>query len=266
MRDGIAGDAREAARQAAKDADVEVVDLDGADVVLAQRVIAAAWGAGQVPQENLLRALAHAGTTLLGAVRGDACLGVTFGFLGWNDGIHLHSHMTAVVPGSQSRGVGFALKLGQRALCLERQVDEIRWTYDPLISRNAYFNLVKLGADVVAFEEDHYGDMDDIVNAGDHSDRFEVSWRLDSPRVRRALARERVPVDAGHLVPIPRDYDRLRRRDAAAAREVRLRSRAAFAKWMAEGRRPEWSEDGYVFVAQAGTAEWPVLGNMDARG
>ena len=63
------------------------------------------------------------------------------------DGPHLHSHMLATVPEWQSRGVGFALKLAQRAAALDAGFDDVRWTYDPLLARNAWFNLTKLGRD-----------------------------------------------------------------------------------------------------------------------
>ena len=79
------------------------------------------------------------------------------GFLGWHDGLHLHSHMNAVDPAARGRGIGLALKLRQRALCLEHGVAEVRWTYDPLIRRNARMNLVRLGAEVIAFHPDFYG-------------------------------------------------------------------------------------------------------------
>jgi predicted GNAT superfamily acetyltransferase len=240
--------AQDVARRAAQRAGVDVVELAAAQLIDAQEVIGQVWGPQQVPQHNLLRALSHAGSSLLAAYRAGTCVGVSVGFLGWTPGLHLHSHMTAVSSGNQSRGVGYALKLWQRAVCLEHGVHEIRWTYDPLIGRNAHFNLDKLGAEVVAFEGDFYGAMDDAVNAGDHSDRFEVTWRLDSARVERALSGEQPPRPAlGEFVAVPRDYDSLRRTDPGAALQVRLRTRAAFARLMGKGLRPEWADGGYLF-------------------
>lgn len=241
------------ARAAAARAGVTVTAVYGADVVVAQRLIRDVWGPQQVPQENLLRALAHAGSTLLVARRGAESLGVVLGFLGWTGGIHLHSHMTAVVPGQQSRGVGYALKLWQRAVCLGNGVDEIRWTYDPLIARNAYFNLVKLGAEVVGFEPDFYGAMDDTVNAGDHSDRFEVAWRLRSPRVVAAIEGRRRPEPSPitAAVAIPADYDDLRRRAPDEARRVRLVTRSALLELFHPDRSVEWVAGGYVAVPRA---------------
>jgi predicted GNAT superfamily acetyltransferase len=245
----IRSDAWRDARKAARAAQVDVVELTGADVSIAQRLVEQVWGQGEVPQANLLMALAHAGNTLLAATRSGEPTGFALGFLGWNGGVHLHSHMTAVIPGEQSRGVGYALKLWQRALCLREGIDEIRWTYDPLIARNAHFNLVKLGADVIAFRPDFYGAMHDAVNAGDHSDRFEVSWRLGSRRTLDAVEGSAAPVaDIVESLEVPRDYEHLRRTDPQAAGQARLRARAAFERLWSAGLGVEWSEGRYVFV------------------
>src|SRR5262249_6048049 len=109
-------------------------------------------------------------------------VGFVLGFAGFADGPHLHSHMLATVPEWQSRGVGFALKLAQRAAALDAGFGEVRWTYDPLPARNAWFNLMKLGSEATAFLPEFYGDMTDLLNVGDRSDRFEVRWSLRSNR------------------------------------------------------------------------------------
>lgn len=157
-------------------------------------------------------------------------LGAVLGFLGWNSGLHLHSHMNSVDPAARGRGIGLALKLRQRALCLEHGITEIRWTYDPLIRRNARMNLVRLGAEVMAYHPDFYGLLDDAITGADHSDRFEVRWRLDSPRTARALAGRPQPTWASEggfrLVP---DFEARRADDPAEAARLRERSRAAFA-------------------------------------
>jgi predicted GNAT superfamily acetyltransferase len=159
--------------------------------------------------------------------------------------------MNAVDPAARGRGIGVALKLRQRATCLEHGVDEIRWTYDPLIRRNARMNLVRLGAEVIAYRPDFYGELRDTISAGDRSDRFEVRWRLGSPRTRRALAGEPQPEwrAAGGL-PLVADFEHVRRSDPDAAARLRAVSREAFAL-LADGRlRPELDAEGdYVFTA-----------------
>src|SRR6478735_8510006 len=127
---------------------------------------------------------------------GDELVGFVLGFAGFSDGRHLHSHMLATVPEWQSRGVGFALKLAQRGAALDVGLDDVRWTYDPLLARNAWFNLTKLGATATAFLPEFYGEMTDLLNAGDRSDRFEVRWPLRSRRSIAAAAGAR-PLDTG---------------------------------------------------------------------
>ena len=89
---------------------------------------------------EMMRALSHAGNYVAGAFEGDRLAG---GSVGSSAGHPLHSHVTGAAIG---RGIGFALKLHQRAWALARELERITWTYDPLVRRNAHFNLAKLGA------------------------------------------------------------------------------------------------------------------------
>jgi predicted GNAT superfamily acetyltransferase len=225
----------------------------------------ATWGVGRTVDLASLKAIAHAGNTVLVAVPepgradaggelaapGDLPLGAALGFLGWDGGLHVHSHMNAVDPGARGRGIGVALKLRQRAICLEHAIDEVRWTYDPLIRRNAHMNLVRLGAEVIAYHPDFYGELRDAISGGDRSDRFEVRWRLASPRVARALARMPQPAwNAEGGLALTADFEGVRAADPRAAADLRDASREAFAM-LAEGRlRPELDASGdYVFTA-----------------
>ena len=126
----------------------------------------------------------------------------------------------------------------------------MRWTFDPLIRRNAHFNLVKLGAEVVKFLPDFYGRLDDAVSGSDRSDRFEVKWRLDSPRVRRALAgRPQQAWSTTGGLPLDVDFEHLRADDPRSAELLREESRAMFHAAMAQGLRPELNADNdYVFT------------------
>jgi predicted GNAT superfamily acetyltransferase len=219
------------ARRAAEDAGVRIVGLQTSDDVRRiQPVIEAVWGASDVPPPNLLRGIAHAGAVMLAAepldtAPGEATCGFAFGFLGWHGGLHLHSHQVAVLPGLRSRGVGYALKLAQRSVCLDEGVTECRWTFDPLMLRNARFNFLRFGVRAVSFLPDCYGRMGDTINGDDVSDRFEVSWRLDDqlrPRTAEADTplitidddgyprRTSAPVGPGAGVAIPAGYAQLR--------------------------------------------------------
>lgn len=139
---------------------------------------------------EVLRAVSYAGGYVAGAHDGDVLVGASLGFLGRHgDEVHLHSHITGVTAAAQSHGVGFLLKHHQRDWCLARGIPAIEWTYDPSIVRNAWFNLQRIGADVVAFEPDFYGDG---------ADRFVVRWSLASASSRE----EPVVADGDVCVPI----------------------------------------------------------------
>ena len=180
--------ARAAAEAVASRAGLKVVQLD--DVPLIQdgaELFNAVWSATReeplIPA-NTLRALEHSGNYLFGAYDGDRIVGAIVGFLGTLDGRpQLHSHILGVAPMSQGRSVGFAPKLHQRAWALANGIDVVTWTFDPLVRRNAYFNISKLGADVRDYYPDFYGTMSDGINDGDESDRVLVEWRLVSQHV-----------------------------------------------------------------------------------
>jgi len=133
---------------------------------------------------EMLRALTHAGNYLSVARRGDDIAGALLGFFGGNGRVdRLHSHILGVDPAAQAHGVGFALKLHQRAWALERGIARITWTFDPLVRRNGHFNLAKLGARGVDYLVSFYGAMPDAVNGGDDSDRVLMEWDLAATAV-----------------------------------------------------------------------------------
>jgi predicted GNAT superfamily acetyltransferase len=241
------------AEAAGKAAGVTVRVADPRDVPAVIGLFERTWGAGRSPDRSMLLALDYAGNPVLVAASAGKPVGATLGFLGWSGGIHLHSHMAAVVPWRRSGGVGYALKLFQRAVCLEQGITEIRWTFDPLIRRNAHFNLVKLGAEVIQFLPDFYGRLDDVINAGDRSDRFEVRWRLESERVRRCLGgHPTLEWSGAEGLPLNVDFERLRAEDPESATRLRDASRRVFAAALAEGSRPEVDADNnYVFTTDA---------------
>jgi predicted GNAT superfamily acetyltransferase len=251
-----ATDAWVAARRAADAAGVRLSTLAALeDCDRINRVVEAVWGAQEL-QPELVRAMQLAGCVLIGATADDSddLVGFVWGFAGWSQGPHLHSHMLATVPALQSRGVGFALKLAQRAAALDAGLDQIRWTYDPLMARNAWFNLMKLGAAGTAFLPEFYGAMTDQLNAGDRSDRFEARWFLRSDRVVAAAAGSPAPEPIGGVplleaagdpanpdpvetglspapgstVSIPVDFLRLRRADPALGARWRDATARAF--------------------------------------
>jgi predicted GNAT superfamily acetyltransferase len=222
-------EAWELARAAAGGAGVQLRPLPTVgDADLINDVIGATWGGQRIDRE-VVRALAASGNVSWGAFDGDRLIGFVLGWAGVDDeGLHVHSHMLAALPERRHRGVGYALKLAQRAQALDQGISLVRWTFDPLVARNAWLNIGKLGAVVDRFERDYYGAMTDDLNAGERSDRFMVRWELERPPGPRAVP------GAATEITIPPDLYELRERDPDAAR--RWRDEVAAAAEAAMGR------------------------------
>jgi predicted GNAT superfamily acetyltransferase len=178
-------EADEAASRAARAAGVVVRELDDlaeldAMIVLFDEIWEPDNGTASMPLD-MVRALTKAGNYAAGAydLASGELLGACVGFFGPPAHAELHSHIAAVRQAGLGRSVGFALKVHQRAWCLHRGARVIAWTYDPLIRRNAYFNLVKLGARPVEYLPDFYGTMDDAINGGTETDRVLMRWDLE---------------------------------------------------------------------------------------
>ena len=169
---------------------------------------------------NLLQAMVHSGSYLSGAFIDGKCVGAAFAFPATTGGLHLHSHMTAVLDAYRDQGVGYALKMDQWHWAKKNNFSEISWTFDPLVSRNAKLNLIKLGVNISSYHPNFYGDMPDALNAGDESDRLMVSWKVvgDNP-LQRELVSTPNPDDV--LIQIPADIVAIRSKD----REENLRWR-----------------------------------------
>lgn len=175
---------------------------------------------------NLLSALTRNGGSAVGAFTPDERLiGFAYGFAGCdaNEVNYHYSQAAAVDSAHQGRGVGQALKLAQREVALRWGQRTMRWTFDPLLARNAHFNLSSLGAVGIAFERDYYARPD--------TDRLVVSWDLAAPGggrseptgapvVSRADWGQEVRDDLGRWIAIPAESGAL-----TAAERVDVRSR-----------------------------------------
>ena len=242
---------------------------DLADLRELESIFATVWArSAEVPIGlETLRALSHSGAYVSGARVGDRLVGGLVGWLGGPppDHLHLHSHILGVMPDTQVRGVGFELKQHQRSWCLERGVGVIEWTFDPLVRRNAYFNLNKLGAQASEYLVNFYGAMADRINAGEESDRLLIRWELDSEPARAAasgsspeleldtlerrgaeallaVGRSGEPVVTESradtvLLQVPEDIVALRGSDPGVARTWRVAAREAFSNAMRGGRK-----------------------------
>jgi predicted GNAT superfamily acetyltransferase len=133
---------------------------------------------------------AHTGGQVLGAFDGERLVGYTLALAGVREGgiPYLHSHMTGVQHAYRDRGVGRMLKLFQRDEALSRDIRLIRWTFDPLEFRNAFFNLNRLGAICRKYLPNLYGMTTSPLHRGLPTDRLLAEWQLDSPRVAVAAA------------------------------------------------------------------------------
>lgn len=233
----------ERASAAADRAGVEVMIATGAaDCQEISDLFNEVWEAPpgiDVLEQSTMVALAHSGN-YVGLAR-DAeghTVGASLGFFG-PPGRPLHSHIAGVAVSAIGRGVGRAIKLHQRAWCLQHGVDAITWTFDPLVARNASFNINTLGARAVAYYPDHYGVMTDGLNAGQASDRMMIRWDLLAPSASTSPP-TCSPTDSGQeseiaRVAVPLDVEALRRSDPSSASAWRMRTREAFSTLMANG-------------------------------
>ena len=131
------------------------------------------------------------GGVLIGAYDGSALVGFAYGFPGYEHGEATHhSHMLAVRPEYRNLNLGFKLKLAQRERVLSQGIKRITWTFDPLQSRNAYFNFGKLGVIADSYRVDFYGATTSSFLHQAGTDRLWVTWLIDSERVRRRLGNE----------------------------------------------------------------------------
>lgn len=272
--------AADAAALAAGVAVREVTDLAGMAAVV--DLYATIWGRSANPPVSLelLRAFTKAGNYVGGAYDGDRLVGACVGFFHAPSEDALHSHIAGVAPDMAGRNVGFALKLHQRAWALLRGVSEVAWTFDPLVSRNAWFNLAKLAAEPAEYLPNFYGAMLDSINGDDDSDRLLVRWRLRDPAVVAACAGRPVVIraadelaagavvalglDAGgapepgrldgatSLVAVPRDIQALRASDPALAQRWRVAVRDALSQLVADGGRVAgFDREGWYVVRRS---------------
>jgi len=216
------------------------------EFVLAQKVAKAAWRLPDIEAPSVadLIAITHAGGLTAGAFAGREMLGFVHGFPREIEGRRAqHSHLLAVHPHAQGRGLSKELKLYQRRWCLERAIGLVTWTYDPLLVKNARLNLVRLRARARGYLRDFYGRIGGIY-ADLPTDRFEVFWELEARDVRAAAEGSRIeepslagavplralrePGDPRVSVEIPTGAPASYRSDPGAARRARfaLRRRA----------------------------------------
>jgi predicted GNAT superfamily acetyltransferase len=212
-----------------------LADFEGA--VHVQRRV---WGGDQVAPVPLFVVAAHSGGQVLGAFEEGRMIGFTLAFAGVRDGYYLHSHMAAVLPELRDRGIGRRLKLAQREDALARGIQLIEWTFDPLESKNAYFNLNKLGAIARRLIPNCYGITQSALHHGLPTDRLVAEWWLASERVRGAVSGSGESSFASkrtgtERVALPEGWERLRVKDRGSAAKAQSKVRQKMEKLFADG-------------------------------
>jgi predicted GNAT superfamily acetyltransferase len=141
---------------------------------------------------------------------------------------YLHSHMLGVLPEYRDSGLGRRLKLHQRENALARGLTLIQWTFDPLETKNAYFNIERLGAIVRTYTRNEYGATSSQLGGGLPTDRCVAEWWIDQPRERGAIHEG---------IRLPANIAEIRAADPGRARAIQLELaedfESAFAKKLA---------------------------------
>jgi predicted GNAT superfamily acetyltransferase len=197
------------------------------------------WGFGErdvVPSQMYVVA-AKTGGQVIGAFVEGRMVGFALAYPGIRNGKpYLHSHMAAVLTGFRDLGIGRNLKLAQREDAIARGIDLIEWTFDPLQTRNAYFNICRLGAVCRRYLLDVYGSTSSPLHAGLPTDRLVAEWHVRSSRVEDILAgRQHSPARGAKRVEIVVDESMP---DSAAA--IQAAAREQFQELFTAGYEVTW--------------------------
>jgi len=237
------------------------------------------WGMETtVPTHQTVTAIKNGGI-IVGAYADGKLIGFSYGFAGFQNGrSYLCSHMLGIEQAYRSHGIGEKLKQEQRRIAASKGYDIMKWTYDPLETRNAYLNLSKLNGICDTYIENCYGEMNDGLNNGLPSDRFEIHWYLTSshvegqklpniepPRLLNTLSLNEagLPVFAAgeeieltrqaYSMVVPKDFQGLKAANHELALQWRLETRSLFQKLFQEGYAavrliPHETYAEYIFV------------------
>lgn len=249
------------------------------DIENVQAVEVQIWGNPPIPEHQIYTAIYNGGI-LLGAFNEERLIGFQYSFPGYKEGtVYLCSHMLGVLPDYRKTGLGKMLKEYQRKLAIEMGYELIVWTFDPLESINAYLNIHKLKGVTGSYLENHYGNLNDSLNKGLPTDRFLVEWWINSGHVRDkrdncqdltnsllqtnidewdspiiTVSKSVKPVHDAYTVPIPEDFQLLKKRNPNLAMEWRLKTRVIFQQLLSKDyvavdliRKPEQAVSYYVF-------------------
>jgi predicted GNAT superfamily acetyltransferase len=205
------------------------------------------WGSvTPLVEVELLAAIAHSGGYVVGAYEAGNIIGASFGFLAQHRGeAALHSHVTGILPGVQLSGVGRAMKNHQRQWAREAGLRWVTWTFDPLVRRNAWFNIEVLHAQIAEYLPNFYGPLDDAINTRDESDRLLVAWPTSTEIESQGNPTE----PQTQQVATPEDVVVLRRTNPGEAVRWRLQVREQLGGHLAAGGEVVgFTRDGYYLL------------------
>ncbi len=224
------------------------------DAHLLADVLSRVWGQSNTVSVDVIVAIIHSGGyASLARVKDHGKIQIVGGSLGLvgSGGRNLHSHVTGVLDAATNSGVGRALKQHQWSWAKENGFSAISWTFDPLVRRNAHFNLVTLGATAVSYHQNFYGELDDLINAGEQTDRLVVERRV-AGLVAAPYGEICIPDTEDELITTHDDIVGLRKSHPDIARAARQSQREEFEKAFAGSRfvRGLTSDGSYVLTSQ----------------
>jgi predicted GNAT superfamily acetyltransferase len=227
-----------------------------ADAALISQVFDEVWSVKTMVSPEIIVASLHNGAYGSVVWDGDLPVAAAFAIVGKSlsaqaSELNLHSHAAGVVHSHAGRGIGAQVKMHQWQWARENGFATITWSFDPLVRRNAWFNMVKLGATVTNYYQNFYGELDDGINAGEQSDRVLVRWQVMAAGLPQPL--KVVTEQAGDVViDTPADIELLRKSDKAEAQMWRTRQRASFEEAMSNGYSVRGLNAEYSYVLSRG--------------
>lgn len=203
------------------------------------------WKEPSIPLHQTFTGLNNGGI-ILGAYDEDRMIGFLYSFPGFDGkNAYLCSHMLGILPEYRNAGIEKKMKIEQAILAKEMGYEMITWTFDPLQSENAHFNLHKLGAIGTDFKANTYANFNDEFSKSIHSDRIQIMWdirercqvkepvHLDETKILLHMNSDTAPVITENyyqhyhkqndvwFVAIPADYQAIKQRDSALANNWR---------------------------------------------
>jgi predicted GNAT superfamily acetyltransferase len=227
-----------------------------ADAALISQVFDEVWSVKTMVSPEIIVASLHNGAYGSVVWDGDLPVAAAFAIVGKSltkqpGELNLHSHAAGVVQSHAGQGIGTQLKMHQWQWARENGFATITWSFDPLVRRNAWFNMVKLGAKVTNYYQNFYGELDDGINAGEQSDRVLVQWQVLAAGEPQSL--EVVTEHVGDVViATPDDIESLRKNNKAESQAWRARQRAAFEEAIGNGFSVRGLNSEYSYVLSRG--------------